>query len=160
MTGTEITQIVIQVPQMPEPRKKASKGETPKKPAQMDWSCISCNNMMCLRDNFNLISARKRKSLPDACPLAVPEFNSKIQIDNLLRTNKALKSVRVAIREFEESLKNLRIEESTLAQQRHRQLRQYYQKITVTRIIEKKRKKKPVTPLPNFTVTVSEVQNK
>ena len=163
MTGPEIVSIVVNLGALPVPSLIKEKGKTTRAPAkssQMDWSCMSCKSMMCLAEDFNVKLAKKEGRLPVSCPLGDKNFQSIKAQQNLLRANIHIKKIREKLRELEKELSELRKEESTTFVFRQRQLKEYYERITITRVTEQ-RKSKRITvkdlQLPNFRVTVAEV---
>ncbi len=121
---------------------------------------MSCKSMMCLADGFNIKQSKKEGTLPISCPLGDKNFQSVKAQQNLLRANAHIKKIRESIRGLEVELSNLRKEESTTFVYRHKQLKDYYEKITITRVTEGKKSKRVTAEslaLPNFKVTVAEV---
>ena len=153
-------QVIVRLPALPvKPPAKPKKGtRAPSKPSKMDWSCHTCKGMMCLEDDFDLGRARKEELLPGDCPLSDPYFQSKTARFGLLDTNKAIKLVRVKMRELELAIKDMRMKESSLVVQRHQQLGMYWEKITLTKVTEKKKAGKVDMPLPTFRVVVTEIR--
>lgn len=154
-------QVVVRLPSLPrKPPPKPKPGtKAPRRPTKMDWSCHSCKGMICLEDTFDLGQARKEELLPVDCPLSDPYFQSKTARYGLLDTNKSIKLVRVKMRELEYAIKDMRKKESSLVVQRHRQLDMYWEKVTLTKVTEKKAGiRGKDMPLPTFKITVTEIR--
>lgn len=125
-----------------------SKSKKPTKPKRMKWECISCTNTPCLADKFSISLAIKENTIPSGCPLRDPNFQSIRARDILNKVNWAILEVRQEIRETEKILKELRRQEASVLVDRKRQLDNYYEKIVITEVTEKKKARKiePIVP--------------